>query len=380
VRTSKQVNFEVRTSISCFSFEFVGKVFDSTLTHIVEGLMRPTAKDLAEAAGVSLATVDRVLNDRPNVSEKAARLVNEAIGRIGFVRNPAAVNLARNRTYRFRFVLPLAGDQYLRELLAQVAEAREALRGDLTDIDVCQVPVSDPHALAKYLTALDPYQIDGVAIMAPESPQVRDAMARLIERGIKVVQFLSGQEKLPTADFVGVNNFAAGATAGKIVGRFLGPAPAKIMVVAETMMAQDSIERRLGFDKIIRGQFTQLSPLPSLETYGDERRAAQVIGRMLEHNPDIGGVYVLSSEARIPISAIEAVTDPRRLTVVVHERTPFSEEALRDERIDAVIAQNPGHAVRSAARIMRARVEQREPLASQETIRIEILLKENLTP
>ncbi|MDH4441578.1 MAG: LacI family DNA-binding transcriptional regulator [Rhizobium sp.] len=342
--------------------------------------MRPTAKDLAEAAGVSLATVDRVLNDRPNVSEKAARLVNEAIGRIGFVRNPAAVNLARNRTYRFRFVLPLAGDQYLQELLAQVTEAREALRGDLTDIDVVQVPVSDPHALAKYLTALDPEQIDGVAIMAPESPQVRDAMARLIERGIKVVQFLSGQEKLPTADFVGVNNFAAGATAGKIVGRFLGQTPAKIMVVAETMMAQDSIERRLGFDKIIRGQFAQLSPLPSLETYGDERRAAQVIGRMLEHNPDIGGVYVLSSEARIPISAIEAVTDPRRLTVVVHERTPFSEEALRDERIDAVIAQNPGHAVRSAARIMRARVEQREPLASQETIRIEILLKENLTP
>lgn len=340
--------------------------------------MRPTAKDLAEAAGVSLATVDRVLNDRPNVSAKAARKVNEAIERIGFVRNPAAVNLARNRIYRFRFVLPRAGDQYLQRILREVGEAREALRSDLTDIDLVQMPMSDPHAVARYLSGLEPDELDGVAIMAPESPQVRDAMARLIERGIRVVQFLSGHEKLPAADFVGVNNFAAGATAGKLIGRFLANTPGKIMVVAETMMAQDSIERRLGFDRIIHDQFPHLVPLPSVETYGDERRAGLVIRRMLEHNPDIEAVYVLSAEARVPVSAIEAVTDPRPLTVVVHELTPFSEEALRDDRIDAVIAQDPGHAVRSAARIMRARLEQREPIVSQERIRIEILLKENL--
>lgn len=341
-------------------------------------MMRPTAKDLAEAAGVSLATVDRVLNDRPNVSEKAARKVNEAIERIGFIRNPAAVNLARNRIYRFRFVLPIAGDQYLGALLAQVEEARDALRADLTDVDVVQAPAGDPYALAKYLTGLDPDQVDGVAIMAPESPQARDAMARLIERGVKVVQFLSGQEKLDDADFVGVNNHAAGATAGKIIGRFLGDKPGKIMVVAETMMAQDSIERRLGFDSIINTRFPHLSALPSLETYGDEKRARQVIRRLLEHHQDIRAVYVLSSEARAPLSAVEEFADPQRLTIVAHERTPFSEEALKDERIDAIIAQDPGHAVRSAIRIMRARLEQREPIASQEKIRIEVLLKENI--
>ncbi|MCM2404062.1 MAG: LacI family DNA-binding transcriptional regulator [Ferrovibrio sp.] len=340
--------------------------------------MRPTAKDLAEAAGVSLATVDRVLNDRPNVSKKAARLVTEAIERIGFVRNPAAVNLARSRIYRFRFLLPMAGDQYLRELLEKVDEAREALRSDLTDVDVVQIPTTDPHAVAKYLSGLQSEEVDGIAVMAPESPQVRDAMARLIERGIKVVQFLSGQEKLKTADFVGIDNFAAGATAGKLIGRFLSHEPGKIMVIAETMMAQDSIERRLGFDSIINERFPHLCPLPSAETYGDERRASLVIQRMLEHNPQINAVYVLSAEARLPISTIAQFADLRRLTVVVHERTPFSEEALRDERIDAIIAQNPGHAVRSAIRIMRARLEAREPLASQEKIRIEILLKENL--
>ncbi|WP_084364797.1 LacI family DNA-binding transcriptional regulator [Rhizobium sp. RU36D] len=340
--------------------------------------MRPTAKDLAEAAGVSLATVDRVLNDRPNVSQKAARKVNEAIERIGFIRNPAAVNLARSRIYRFLFVLPQTGDQYLQELLSQVDAAREVMRADLTDIDVIQVPSSDPHGLARRLSQLTTDEIDGVAIMAPESPQVRDAMARLIERNIKVVQFLSGQERLPAADFVGINNFAAGATAGKIIGRFLGHRVGKIMVVAETMMAQDSIERRLGFDSIINGQFSHLVSLPSLETYGDERRARMVVRRLLENHPDVSAVYVMSSEARAPLAAVEEVRDARALTIVVHERTPFSEDALKDDRIDAIIAQDPSHAVRSAIRIMRARLELREPIASQEKIRIEVLLKENL--
>ncbi|WP_184469356.1 LacI family DNA-binding transcriptional regulator [Rhizobium esperanzae] len=340
--------------------------------------MRPTAKDLAEAAGVSLATVDRVLNDRPNVSKKAVRSVHEAIERIGFIRNPAAVSLARNKSYRFRFVLPKSGDLYLRELLRRVKELGQALKGDLTDIDYVQIPTDDAHGVAKYLAGIGEEELDGVALMAPESPQVRDAVARLLERNIKVVQFLSGQEKLPAADFVGVDNFAAGATAGKLIGTFACRAPGKVMVVAETMQSLDSIQRRHGFDTIINERFPFLRSLPSIETHADERRANEIIGRVLENNKDIIAVYVLSSEARIPLSATAANVDLVNLAVVVHERTPFSEEALRDDRIDAVIAQDPGHAVRSAIRIMRARSDAREPLAEQERIRIEVLLKENL--
>ncbi|WP_421363690.1 MULTISPECIES: LacI family DNA-binding transcriptional regulator [Agrobacterium] len=340
--------------------------------------MRPTAKDLAEAAGVSLATVDRVLNDRPNVSKKAARQVNEAIDRIGFVRNPAAVSLARNKSYRFRFVLPNSGDLYLRELIQRVKELRSALKGDLTEIDYVQIATDDAHGVAKYLGGIAEEEVDGVALMAPESPQVRDAVARLLERNIKVVQFLSGQEKLPTADFVGVDNFAAGATAGKLIGRLVCRTPGKVMVVAERMQSLDSIQRRHGFDSVINQYFPHLTALPSIETHADERRANQIIARVLENNKDIIAIYVLSSEARVPLSATSAHTDLTSLTVVAHERTPFSEEALRDDRIDAVIAQDPGHAVRSAIRIMRARADDKEPLAAQEKIRIEILFKENL--
>lgn len=340
--------------------------------------MRPTAKDLAKSAGVSLATVDRVLNDRPNASKKSVLKVNQAIERIGFVRNIAAVNLARNRIYKFRFVLPASGDQYLRELLNHVEEANRNLSSELIDVDAVQISVDDPHDVANFLTTLDADQVDGVAIMAPESPQVRDAMVRLHDRGIKVVQFLSGQEKMENTDFVGIDNFAAGATAGRIIGRFHPNGRGQVLIISETMQAQDSIERRIGFDRIMNEKFPNLRILPSLETYGSAERAVDVIERSFRHNTEIVAVYILSSEAKVPVSAVSECAPIKDLTVVVHERTPFTEQSIRAENIDAIIAQNPGHTVRSAIRIMRARTDQREPLASQENIRIEVLFKENL--
>lgn len=340
--------------------------------------MRPTAKDLAEAAGVSLATVDRVLNGRPNVSKKTVRKVKEAVERIGFIANPAAVILARNKSYRFRFILPTNGDLYLGELLQRVEDVKMTSKTDLMEIDYVQLRTDDAHAVAKYLLEIDPQELHGVALMAPVSPQVRDAVARLLERGTEVVQFLSGQDQSRAADFVGVDNYAAGATAGKLIGKFVGRTPGKVMVIAETMQSLDSIQRRHGFDTIINVQFPHLKALASIETHADERRANQIVNRVLKHDETITSVYILSSEARIPLSALSANVDLGRLTVVAHERTSFSEEALRDGRIDAIIAQDPGHAVRSAVRIMRARLDSRQPLAAQEKIRIEVLLKENL--
>ncbi len=263
--------------------------------------MRSTTKDLAEVANVSLATVGRVLNDRPNVSSRSRDKVQQAIAKTGYVRNLAAVNLAKNRTYSFRFIFPTTGDEYLRELINQANEARMDLKSDLTDVKCDQLNTHDPHEVANYLSILDADQIDGVAIMAPESPQVRDAIARLDERGIKVVQFLSGQENLENLDFVDTDNVAAGATAGRIISRFLGQVSAKIMVVADTMQSLNNIQRRLGFDQVLNSYFPTLTAMPSLETHDDEARVKRIISRQLQHDKDIVGVYVISSEARTPI-------------------------------------------------------------------------------
>ena len=147
--------------------------------------MRPTAKDLAEAAGVSLATVDRVLNERPNVSPKAARKVAEAIERIGFVRNPAAVALARNKTYSFRFVLPTSGDQYLAELIARAGEAKEILRlyqnDDSFHASVNQF-IHDFEAMLRLLIGARDGSAISVTLLSSDIGKLYVALAQAIDR------------------------------------------------------------------------------------------------------------------------------------------------------------------------------------------------------
>lgn len=340
--------------------------------------MRPTTKDLAQAAGVSLATVDRVLNDRSGVREHTVQRVNEAIEKLGFIRNLAAASLARGRDYRFLFMLPSRGDLFLQGLMARIAEANTAFAAEMIRVETIPIPEDDPHQIAQILASYAPDTTDGIAIMAPETPQTRDAKARLIERGIETVSFISGQGLSETVDFVGIDNHAAGATAGRLMGRFSSGQVGKILVIAETMLARDSLERRLGFDEVINADYPQLTVLPSLETYGDPDRAQRVIGSSFANHPDILGVYVPSSESRMPLTHVAQQSKSRKPVIIAHERTPYNEAGLLTNQIDALITQDPGHLVRSAIRILRAKCDHRNILASQERIRIEILLKENI--
>lgn len=340
--------------------------------------MRPTTKDLAKAAGVSLATVDRVLNSRSGVRQRTIIKVHETIEKIGFVRNVQAANLARNKSHNFQFILPSTEGQFLVELLSRIEETKRSYLTEMVNVWSRQISVNDPHSVANYLGSLNANEVDGVAIMVPESPQVRDATTRLLQRGIEAVHFLSGQPKASEVDFVGIDSHAAGATAGRLVAGFSSSKNGKIIVVADTMQARDSIERRLGFDETIGRMFPEIQVLPSLETHGNEERAHRIIRQCVENNSNIIGAYVLSPESQAPVDALGQWLDAKQTIIVAHERTPFTEKALREGILDAIIAQNTGHAVRSAVRILLARCEQRQPFKSQETIRIEILIKENL--
>src|SRR6266516_3451663 len=58
---------------------------------------RPTMSDVAAAAGVSLKTVSRVVNDEPGVRTETAAIVHDAIARLGFSRNDLARALRHGR-------------------------------------------------------------------------------------------------------------------------------------------------------------------------------------------------------------------------------------------------------------------------------------------
>lgn len=63
-------------------------------------------KDIAERAGVSVGTVDRVLHNRPNVSKTALEKVNKALKEMDYKPNMYASALAYNKQYSFFMMIP----------------------------------------------------------------------------------------------------------------------------------------------------------------------------------------------------------------------------------------------------------------------------------
>lgn len=341
-------------------------------------MARPTVNDIAEAAGVSLATVDRVLNARPGVRQQTVSRVNAAIEKLGYVRDVTAANLSRQRRYRLVFVLPDAPAQFVGTLHDAIAEATTSSIFDRTDVRIVTFPNGNPHALVKALRTLSASDTDGLAIFAPETPHVRDAIARLKADGVPIVALVSDLPSTERDHFVGIDNVAAGRTAGFLMGKFLGNPSGCVMVLVSSMQARDNVERRLGFDQAMMESFPWIEVLPSLENHDDEETTARVVTEMLRSRPDIAGIYSVGHGSRALVNVLRDHERRKAITLIGHELTKVTREALTSNLMDAVISQNVGHIVRSALRVLRAKSDGLDIVSSQERIRIEIVVRENL--
>lgn len=338
---------------------------------------RPTVHDIAREAGVSLATVDRVLNERVGVRQRTIDRVLAAAERLGYVRDTSAANLARQRQYRFTFVLPEGPSEFVEALVLALEEAYSSHMTDRTVLDIVRVPPEDPHAIVRTLRALAEKPLDGVALMVPETPQVRDAVARLKQAGLVVVSLVSDLPNSRRDYFIGINSVAAGRTAALLMGRFSG-GNGEVLVVANSMRSRDNLERRIGFDAIIGQEFPGIAVLPSVEAHDDPVRMQQVVQSVLDRRPALVGIYSVGADNAALLQTLNASGRIRSLTIITHELTPATRQALVDSRIEAVIAQNEGHLVRSAIRVLRTLSDGLSIYEAQERVRIEIVVRENL--
>ncbi len=342
--------------------------------------VRPTVNDIAREAGVSLATVDRVLNARPGVRAKTITAVNDAIRTLGYVRNVAAANLARQRVYRFLFVLPDVESQFILALRAAIAEAARGPLAESCELMVVTAPLRDPHAIVSAVEAFRQSPLDGCAIMAHETPDVRDLIIRLRAEGTAVVSLIMDQPQAPRDHFVGIDNEAAGRTAGVLLGRFVGNKPGKVAVVVSSMQARDMVERRLGFDRVMAERFAHLQVLPSIEGHDDRDLTVQILRASLASHEGVVAIYVAGAGTRGVTEVLTEAGLAGRTVVVAHELTPHTRAALMDGTVDAVIAQDVGHLARSALRVLKAKTDRLRIDAGQEQINITVLLRENLAP
>jgi LacI family transcriptional regulator len=341
-------------------------------------MMRPTVHDIAAAAGVSLATVDRVLNQRPGVRHVTREKVEAAIRDLGYIRDVAAANLAKGRTYPLAFILPASDNSFMHGLSEEVRQAITRSATERTDISIIEVPAFDPAALVKALETLAGQKPAGIALVATDAPEVREAVDRLVRDGIPVVTLVSDLTGSARHHYAGVDNIAAGRTAARLLGRFLGGAGGEIAVLAGSMLVRDHRERLEGFSAVMAEEFPRLAILPVLEGRDDPEAAHMLVSDALSKKDGIIGIYSLGAGNRGLIRALKEKAAERTLTVIAHELTAHTRAALLDGTIDAILNQDAGHEVRSAIRVLKARADGLAVIDAQERIRLDIFLKDNL--
>ncbi|TPQ34070.1 LacI family transcriptional regulator [Bradyrhizobium guangdongense] len=345
------------------------------------GEMQPTARatleDVARAAGVSLATVDRVVNRREGVRAKTVARVEAAVAKLGYRTDAAAARLARGQTFRFAFVLPTGSNSFMTNLTEQVQRTADWLASQRAFIDVLHVDVFDPDSLAGALEELSPaYQ--GLAVIALDHPRVRAAIDDLVMRGVAVVTLVSDAPSSRRLHYVGIDNPAAGRTAATLMGRFLGGRSGSVAVIAGSLSLRDHTERQFGFHQILSSEYPNVTTLPVLEGRDDNERTRQLTAELLVRQPGLLGIYSCGAGNRGIAEALEASGRARDVVWIAHELTQHTRRFLVRGTIDAIINQDPGHEARSAARVLLAHCLAEPTSPDQERIRIDIFLRDNL--
>jgi LacI family transcriptional regulator len=219
---------------------------------------RVTIREVAEEAGVSIATVSRVLNGRDDVAPETRELVSQIIRDRGYIANRSARGLSAGRTGLVGLLVPLVFPVYFSAI---VSGASEALHEN--DQRVVLSPTGHEHA--REVTLIDRLMhgmTDGALIVLPEESS--DELARLLEGGYR---FVVVDPRLPLDDRIPSVSAAHASGADQAMRHLLGLGHRRIAAVTGPRGWVATEDRRRGYHAALAG--AGILPDPGLEFESD---------------------------------------------------------------------------------------------------------------
>lgn len=317
-------------------------------------MTRATIHDVAAEAGVSLATVDRVLNNRPGVREATVRKVEEAIQKLNYKRDVFAKNLATQKEYRFTFILSNTAGSFIKYLHREALAAADQALEQRIILTVREAGSFDETAILQALDEAEREGTSGIAVIAPDHPMVKEAIDGLVARGIPIVTLVSDVPTSRRFQCVGINNTAAGRVAGTLLGRFIGRESGPVATIVGSLILRDHADRWLGFKQVMERDHPHLAMLPVLEGRDDSELTERLVRDTLERHPGLKGIYSAGAGNRGIIKTLEALGRGGDIVVIAHELTSHARKALISGTFDAVINQDPAEEVRTALTLLKA--------------------------
>lgn len=299
---------------------------------------RPTIADLARAAGVSVATVDRVLNGRHPVREETARRVYDAAKGIGY----HAVGLLRQRVfedlpqYRLGFLLQKPQQSFYQAVAKEIENAALALSNVRALPQIEFVANSTPTGITEKLKAMAARN-QAIALVAPDYPAVTALVEELKERGVPVFSLLSDFAAGVREGYIGLNNHKVGRTAAWMIAK-AAKRPGKVAAFVGSHRFLGHELREIGFRSYFREHAPDFEVLDTMVNLDTAEITHEATLNLLQRHPDLTGFYVCGGGMEGAISAIREEKLEGKLIAVVNELTPESRAALADDVVTLAIS------------------------------------------
>lgn len=301
-------------------------------------MRRPTIPDLAEAAGVSVATVNRVLSGAANVRLATRERVQAAAAAIGFYGLGSIQARVAAARPRLRFGALLL--QPHRPFYQNVARALEvaASRATGADVDLRVEFLEDlsPQNTANRALALAA-DCHAFCIVSAAHPTVTEAVAQIQAQGVPVFALIAPLSSTGQVPYIGLDNWKLGRT-GAWVFAHLCRAPGKIgMLVGNPRFRNQEIS-----EASFRSYFREYEPefilLEPLSTFESADVAQEVTEKLLASHPDLVGLYANGGGVTGAIAALRSTGRGGEIVMVGHDLTAVTRAALLDGSMSMIMS------------------------------------------
>jgi LacI family transcriptional regulator len=299
---------------------------------------RPTISDLAQAAGVSVSTIDRVLNGRNPVRRDTAERVLAAAEQIGFYATSAIKQrLGTDRPdCKLGFLLQQGSRIFYRDLGNALIEASKACTTARVDPKVEFMDDLSADTVASEIRRLGS-RMDALGVVAAQHPKIAQAIDKLGEDGVPVFALISELSSQCGVGYVGLDNWKVGRTAAWMFTHICKK-PGKIGILVGSHRYRCQELNEIGCRSYFREHAPEFQLLEPLSTFEDKRIAEELTRDLLEREPELAGLYFAGGGITGGTKAIREMGLAGQLVTVGHELMDITRAALLDAALSIVIS------------------------------------------
>ncbi len=343
---------------------------------------RPTIQMVADHAGVSRGTVDRVINNRSYVKDTVRTRVLEAIQAVGYLPPRTLHHLTLSDSDYMPLRLGVLLPNWTGHFKSEITRGIEAARAELQEFGI-QVAVREcrtevPAETLELLDELLQEEVKGIAICAVNDFLIEQKIDWLADQGIPVITFNSDLPNSRRLGFIGQDYDKSGRIAGELMSKCVSP-HALILAMAGNLEFYGHRKRLEGFCTRMRELGFQNEQLIVAETYNDYMMTYRRVQDTLTRNPHLDAVYMANRSVVGCAEAIKALGKTGLIRVIAHDVSETTKRLLRQGNIDFTISQDLFGQGYHPLILLRDLLQKGKPVSPEQTSSpISIICSENL--